>query len=158
MQSHYLKERETMNKSAVMSAILQFINQRPGLEFANYGDVSAYQQDSRRITKDKHHAERLASYVMRRDSITAADIIEASKRAYAGRLTINSASDNGESFDVDYCTGQYFPTEYRRAAACVLACAIWERLREDNPGTDADRIRKAARRELGNTLAREFFN
>ena len=147
-----------MNKSAVMSAIFQFINQRPGLEFANYGDVSAYQQESRRITKDKHHAERLASYVMRRESITAADIIEASKRAYAGRLTINPASDNGESFDVDYCAGQYFPTEYRRAAACVLACAIWQRLAADKPGADADHVRKAARRELGKTLAREFFN
>ena len=140
-----------------MSAILQFINQRPGLEFANYGDVDAYRQDSRRITKDKHHAESLAGYIMRRDSITAADIVEASKRAYAGRLEINPT--NGESFEVDYTTGQYFPTEYRRAAACVLACAIWERLRQDSPpGTDADHIRKAARRELGRTLAREFFN
>lgn len=145
-----------MQKSAVISAILQFINQRPGLEFANYNDVDSYRHDSRRITKDKHHAERLASYIMRRDSITAADIIEASKRAYCGRLEIKP---NGESFDVDYCTGQYFPTEYRRAAACVLACAIWERLAADRQYQGgANDIRKAARRELGRTLAREFFN
>ena len=144
-----------MNKSAVISAIIRFINQRPGLQFANYGDVSAYQHESRRITKDKHHAESLANYIMRRDSITAADIIEASKRAYSGRLQINQTA---EGFDVDYCTGQYFPTEYRRAAACVLACAVWHRLAADKPGADADHIRKAARRELGRTLAREFFN
>ena len=147
-----------MNKSAVISAIIRFINQRPGLQFANYGDVSAYQQDSRRITKDKHHAESLANYIMRRDSITAADIIEASKRAYSGRLEFVSLSDDGEKLKVSYCPGQYFPTEYRRAAACVLACAIWIRLAEDSPGKGADHIRKAARRELGSTLAREFFN
>jgi hypothetical protein len=93
---------------------------------------------------------------MLRDSITAADIIEASKRAYSGRLQINQTADG---FDVDYCTGQYFPTEYRRAAACVLACAIWQRLAADrNHQGDANDIRKAARRELGSTLAREFFN
>ena len=147
-----------MNKSAVISAMIRFINQRPGLEFANYGDVDAYRHDSSRITRDKHLAHRLVNYVMQRDSITAADIIEASKRAYAGRLQIDQISQDGQEFEVNYCTGQYFPTEYRRAAACVLACAIWERLREDSPGTDADHIRKAARRELGRTLAREFFN
>lgn len=147
-----------MNKSAVISAMIRFINQRPGLEFANYGDVDAYRHDSSRVTRDKHLAHRLVNYVMQRDSITAADIIEASKRAYAGRLQIDQISQDGQEFEVNYCTGQYFPTEYRRAAACVLACAIWERLREDNPGTDADHIRKAASRELGNTLAREFFN
>lgn len=147
-----------MNKSAVISAMIRFINQRPGLEFANYGDVDAYRHDSSSITRDKHLAHRLVNYVMQRDSITAADIIEASKRAYAGRLEIKPASPDGESFDVDYCTGQYFPTEYRRAAACVLACAVWHRLAADKPGADADHIRKAARRELGRTLAREFFN
>ena len=147
-----------MNKSAVISAMIRFINQRPGLEFANYGDVDAYRHDSSRVTRDKHLAHRLVNYVMQRDSITAADIIEASKRAYAGRLQIDQISQDGQEFEVNYCTGQYFPTEYRRAAACVLACAIWERLREDSPGTDADHIRKAARRELGRTLAREFFN
>ena len=147
-----------MNKSAVISAMIRFINQRPGLQFANYGDVSTYQHESRRITKDKHHAERLANYIMRRDSITAADIIEASRRAYSGRLQIDQISQDEQEFEVNYCTGQYFPTEYRRAAACVLACAIWIRLAEDSPGKDADHIRKSARRELGRTLAREFFN
>ena len=101
-----------MNKSAVISALLTFINQRPGLQFANYGDVDAYRHDSSRITKDKHLAHRLVNYVMQRDSITAADIIEASKRAYAGRLSLKQTTDG---YEIDYCTGQYFPAEYRRA-------------------------------------------
>ena len=154
-----------MSKQHLLDAIATFTAQRPGLEPRDYirdwrdADGRAnYRRESRRITRDLHHARALLQYIQWRDSITAADIIEASKRAYAGRLEIKPASDNGESFDVDYCTGQYFPTEYRRAAACVLACAIWERLREDSPGTDADHIKKAARRELGATLAREFFN
>jgi hypothetical protein len=31
---------------------------------------------------------------------------------------------------IDYCTGQYFVTEYRRAACAVLASALWEYTRE----------------------------
>jgi hypothetical protein len=43
--------------------------------------------------------------------------------------------------EIDYCTGQYFPTEYRRAACAVLASALWEYTREHcSPrGTERER-------------------
>jgi hypothetical protein len=31
---------------------------------------------------------------------------------------------------IDYCTGQYFPTEYRKAVCAVLASALWAKYRE----------------------------
>jgi hypothetical protein len=31
---------------------------------------------------------------------------------------------------LDYCTGQYFPTEYRKAACAVLSSALWGYVRE----------------------------
>lgn len=34
------------------------------------------------------------------------------------------------SVGVGYCTGQYFPTEYRRAVCAVLASALWDYVRE----------------------------
>jgi hypothetical protein len=34
---------------------------------------------------------------------------------------------------LDYCTGQYFPTEYRRAACAVLASALWSAKRDNMP-------------------------
>ncbi len=79
---------------------------------------------------------------------------------FSGRLTITPQND-GDGFSIDYCVGQYWPTEYRRAVCAVLASAIWNRLREDLPPeieNRGDAIRKNARRELGRTLAARWFN
>jgi hypothetical protein len=38
---------------------------------------------------------------------------------------------------LDYTTGQYWPTEYRRAAAAVLASALWSYWRDCVPATPA---------------------
>lgn len=149
-----------MKKQALIEALHRFIRQRPGLEFANYGDVSAYLSESRAITRDLHHARALLSAVAWRDGITADDIIDASCRAFSGRLTITPTND-GEGFSIDYCTGQYFPTEYRRAVASVLASALWAYWRDSLP-TENERkgyeIRRTAMRELGRSLACQFFN
>lgn len=155
-----------MDKTALIQTLRRFIAQRPGLDPRNYvshnRDIegfAAYRADSRAITKDKHDAEALLSYIERRDSITAEDIVRASKNAFAGRLTI---TPKGEGFEIDYCIGQYWPMEYRRATAAVAVSAIWERLREDAPQDfpflEAKTVREAARRELGATLARRWFN
>lgn len=151
-----------MNKQNLIDTIATFAAQRPNLEPENYisdwRDAEGranYRRESRRITKDLHHARALLGYIARRDSITADDLIEAARHAYSGRLEIKQTP---EGYRVDYCTGQYFPTEYRRAVACVLSSAIWQRLAEDREDPTREAIQKAARRELGATLAREFFN
>jgi hypothetical protein len=150
-----------MNKTQLLEALHKFIAQKPGLETGNYiqgprdaTGVAAYRSDSRKITGDKHDAQALLRYVEMRDTITAHDILAASKNAFSGRLTI---TPKGEGFELDYCTGQYWPMEYRRATAAVLASAIWEYLRRNTVGT-ADSVRSAARRELGATLARRWFH
>jgi hypothetical protein len=172
-----------MNKTALLSTLEKFIRQRPGLEFCNYGDWSIYRSEMRSITKDRHHAETLLAFVRWSDSITAADIVEASKRAFSGRLTITPSPD-GETFDLDYCTGQYWPTEYRKAVCSVLASAIWDRIRADMPeprGTmkeaigsgpfrqeievdniegmnPGDWIRSKCRKEFGRSIASRWFS
>ena len=168
-----------MNKDAMLETLHAFIRQRPGLEYCNYGDWAAYRSEMRSITKDRHHAEALLSYVAARDSITAEMILEASKHSFSGRLTIEALND-GEGFSIQYCTGQYFPTEYRKAVCAVLSSAIWDWLRANMPPADGvvtidiggkpleveshrgmtpgDYLRAAARRELGRPLAARFFN
>ena len=79
-----------MNKTALLEALSKFIAQRPGLEWGNYGDATLYRSESRSITKDRHHAETLLRYVALRDSITAEDIVKASKESFSGRLTITA--------------------------------------------------------------------
>jgi len=145
-------------KQQIIGALYTFIGQRPGLEFGNYGDVPNYRAEVRAIGKDLTQARELLRYVELRASITADDIIEASKRAYSGRLTI-TASDDGKVL-IDYCTGQYFPTEYRKAACAVLAQAIraWYRTNISDTANPGDYLRASFKREFGRGMASRWFN
>ena len=151
-----------MNKTALIETLHDWITQRPGLEPANYmrgwndtAGRSAYRSDARSITKDLHDARYLLDYIAIRDSITAERILEAAKHSFSGRLSITPKNDG---FKVDYCIGQYWSMEYRKATAAVLSGAIWDWLREGRQNTDdADTIRKAARREFPASIARRWF-
>ncbi len=143
-------------KPQIIDSLRTFINQRPGLEYANYGDLVSYRAEMRSITKDLHQARELLRYVGLRDSITGADIIAASKNAYSGRLTINADAT------IDYCTGQYWPTEYRRAVCAVLAQAVWAWKRDQCMPADTaqpgDYLRASLKREFGRGMAARWFN
>ena len=137
-------------RTHILEALDRFVRQRPGLEFGNYGDVPLYRSEMRSITKDRHIAEKLLVQVAWRDGITAEKLKEAF-RAYSGRL-----SWDGEK--LDYCTGQYFPTEYRKAACAVLAAALWDYTRDAYPNYDGTQLRAHFRKEFGATIARRFFD
>jgi hypothetical protein len=153
-----------------------FIAQRAGLEFGNYGDVKSYRAEQRQITKDRHHARRLIRDVELSASITADDIIHASQHAYSGRLTIVTRDDGAIS--IDDCTGQYFPTEYRRAVCAGMSAVLWAWKRDQcmpaptlhhNSETGetvqrykglraGDYLRAGFKREYGRGLASRWFN
>jgi hypothetical protein len=114
---------ETMpSKETIITLFYAHINQRPQLEFGNYGDVSAYRSEMRSITKDRRQAMELLRVVENCDAITAADLMQACS-AYSGRLQIKRNTKN--QWCIEYCAGQYWPTEYRKAACAVLAAALW---------------------------------
>lgn len=117
----------------ILNALNAFANQRPGLEPANYisgwndqDGRRAYFRESRSITRDLHDFRALFSAVRWRESIDAA-ALQAAFRAFSGRLVCKVS---GARVELSYCTGQYFPTEYRRAACAVLASALWDYTRE----------------------------
>ncbi len=147
-------------KQAIIGALYTFIGQRPGLEYGNYGEPVSYRAEARAIGKDLTQARQLLRYVELRASITAEDIIEASKRAYSGRLTIVERDDGAVS--IDYCTGQYWPTEYRKAACAVLSQAIWAWHRDQCMPADTakpgDYLRASFKREFGRGMAARWFN
>lgn len=142
-------------KHDIIAALRRFIAQRPGLEPGNYisgwNDTAGrrlYRAESRQITRDRHDAEALLRYV-ETSGVTGAQIAN----ALNGRLTWDGAQ-------LDYCTGQYFPTEYRRAAASALASTLWYYWCDDiGPGQEgtAEKIRKQAHNALGTRIARRFF-
>ena len=151
------------SKSTILAALDAWIRQRPGLDYGNYGDWTAYRAEVRSIGKDLQHARALLRYVEWHDSITADMILNAAR---SGRLSIKV---EGNKVRVDYCTGQYWPTEYRPAVCRLLSSVIWHWMRENAP-VDAgptDKfsnlqnvgpwIRKQASRELGTSIARRWF-
>lgn len=137
-------------KEQIIAALDRWIRQRPGLQFGNYGNVSAYRSEMRSITKDRHEAETLLRYV-ERSQITGEQLAGAFRHAFSGRLSWDGAK-------LDYTTGQYWPTEYRRAACSVLASAIWDYWRDGMEGDNiGDRLRKSARREFGRAIGSRWF-
>jgi len=141
-----------VKKQTVIDALNAWVNQRPGLDYGNYGDLVAYRAEVRSIGKDLQHARAMINYVAWHDSITAEMILDAAK---SGRLSI-VVTDG--TVAIDYCTGQYWCTEYRPAVCRLLSTVIWYWMRDNmlDPVTGND-IRRQASRELGTSIARRWF-
>ena len=140
-----------MDKVQLLSALRAFVDSRPGLNFCDYGNVSLYRSDYRKILQHKHDAYELIRSIGWRQTITAEDILS---RATSGRLTITA---NG---DVDYITGQYYPTEYRAAVCSLLASVLWDYWRcTDIPelNRSAIEIQRAAKSNVSRGLYNRWF-
>ena len=131
----------------ILGELAAFAASRPRLEYGNYGDRAAYRAEVRGITKDLHHARALLTAV-RLSSVTEAQLVAA---FCTGRLSWDGSR-------LDYCTGSYYPTEYRRAVCAVLASALWAYYREDCLCDTGDKIRAAARRDLPRAIVSRWFN
>lgn len=149
-----------VTKEQLVDLLDRFNRQRPGLEFGNYGDATSYRSELRSIARDKREADALLCAVAQRDSITAADLLAAFS-AFSGRLRV--IEDSKGNPVLDYCTGQYWPTEYRKAVAAVCASALWHRMTDDFHESRhtydgaGDYARKTALRQFGRGIAQRWF-
>jgi hypothetical protein len=144
------------DKPTIIAALDKWIRQRPGLEFGNYGNMSSYRSEIHSISRDLRDARAMLRYIEWHASITAAMIMDAAKHSYSGRLLFVTRDDG--TVTIDYCTGQYWPTEYRRAVCAVLSSVIWAWLRSNlGDSCTGDMIRKTAKRELETSIARRWF-
>ena len=152
-------------KQQIITALRAFVAQRSGMDWHNYSDAASYRAEQRIITRDGKEARELICAIEWRDSITADDIIKASKSAFSGRLSIVERDDGAVA--VDYCAGQYFPTEYRKAVCAVCASVLWDYTRVNygagfaqsagRPVTGSE-LRAQFRREYGRGIASRWFN
>ncbi len=94
-----------------------WINQRPGLEYGNYGNPKSLRQEQRNITKQLHRT-RIALIQFATLPYDREMLNEVMHQAFSGRLLF--VPDNNYTVKLDYTCGQYWPTEYRLAAAVVL--------------------------------------
>jgi hypothetical protein len=151
---------ETATKAKLVETVRQFIAQRSGIDRRDYqrdwsdkAGAAAFMADYREILRDGRDARRLLEYVAGRDGITAEKILATSSGN--GRL---DWCFRGDKIGLDYCTGQYFPTEYRAAACSMLAGLVWRYLADHYESNQAEQVRKAARRIFGRGLASRWFN
>jgi hypothetical protein len=114
----FLKPEEAPAELVALAALAA---SRPGLDFRNYcsgwndkAGRAAYFAESRRITK---HLREFREEMRDAAGVTSAHLVEASKRAFSGRLSFADGA-------IEYVTGQYYPTEYRAACVAVLREAI----------------------------------
>lgn len=128
------------------AALRAFIHSRPGFDPANYaGAPDAYRADYRTAYRDLQDARELLRAV-ERSSMTAETLL---REGLTRRLTWD-----GER--LDYCTGQYYPTEYRAAVCRAMADALWAHYRESS--STGDSLRRTMRSLLGARLANRWFN
>ena len=140
----------THTKASLIALLHKFVNQRPGLEFANYGNAIAYRAEVRAIGKQLTHARTLLHAVELSGGVTLEAILEA--LSLSNRLSLLS---NGE---LDYCAGQYYQIEYRKAVCRLCSNLLWNATREAFPHFDGTELRAYFRRYFGKGIASVYFN
>lgn len=106
-----------------LTALVAFANQKPRLQFCNYGCRRAYAQEVRSIRADLARFNRALSDAVE-SGTTDADLLAVAEDR-GGRLQLIAPETRtgclaSSVWRVEYCAGQYFPTEYRKAAAFLL--------------------------------------
>jgi len=117
--------------------LASYAAKNPGLDFRDYcsdyrdtNGRAAYFSESRSITNDLGRVRKaiLSAYYV---GVTDDDLVECSK---GERLTIERTAGG---FDLDYCVGQYWPTEYRGAVARLLHRAAYKAARRNLVNAEA---------------------
>ena len=135
--------------------LVKFVNQRPGLDFCNYGNIRSYRSEMREITADRQDFFELFSFAQMRINDFEQKLTKELKNT-TGRLTLEGDS-------LQYITGQYFPTEFRPAANRVLVSLLWNEYRDEKNEAGqpvyqtGDEIRKAIKRNLNRRVSRLYF-
>lgn len=136
----------------VTEMLINFANQRPGLEFANYGDYRLYRSEAREITKDlQDFKELLAVCRLSMDRQELETLLKMELCNTSGRLGLD---ENGRLY---YHVGQYFPTEFRPAACRVLVSVLWSYIRDTRPELDGHGIRAYFKKHCSRRVYRNYF-
>lgn len=117
-------------RDLILQALAVFVRSRPGFEPGNYATRTDYQRDVARAYRQMKDAQEMLRAVQWRASLDGDALKRALSDAFSGRLTWKLAND-GRSGMLDYCTGQYYPTEFRAAVCAVLSQALWTYFRDN---------------------------
>lgn len=159
---HYQPEEKNMKKETTITApdysgtiekLKAFVEQRPGFEFVNYGSMKYYKADYSKALKDKNSFYEILA--LAQNFVTYSELQETLfiyLKRNSGRLTLD------ENNNLQYCVGQYFPTEYRAAACRILAGLVWDIVRDQYPKFTGTEIRKFITKRLITKNSKLYFN
>jgi hypothetical protein len=107
----------------ILRALSEFAEDRPGIRSQDYGygpDAwRTYRRDAATATRDLRRVRSLLVRAYDRiPPLTVDDLLSAAR---GSRLSIDLTPDG---VTLDYCPGQYYPTEYRAEVARVLNRAL----------------------------------
>lgn len=139
------------NQITTTELLRQFVNQRPGLNYADYGDIKSYRAEVAEITRDRTDFYDLLSVAQMCISDFDAKLTEYLLNSN-DRLTMSA---DGK---LEYCTGQYFPTEFRPAANRVIKALLFREFAARNNYTDGNQARAAIRKYFGRRINKLYFN
>jgi hypothetical protein len=107
---------KTINRKALAQSMVEFANSKPHFDLCNYSSQSGYKSDYNKYKKyaDKNRAYGYWGFLDLLNSLDDDQIEYAFRTAYSGRLSFNNR------FELEYCTGQYYPTEYQHALNRVV--------------------------------------
>lgn len=145
-----MNTKTTTNEINALELLCKFVNQRPGLDFNDYGDIKIYRNEMREITKDMHDFYDLLNLARWKVENLSDKIAEYLKNT-DGRLSL-------EGEKLQYITGQYYPTEYRPAASRVLVNIIWREFMKDDKLKTGHDIRKEVCKYVSRRTAKYYFN
>ena len=139
-------------KAELIEALRKFVAQRSGIEWGNYGGSrEAFMGDYRQILQHGRDARELLKWVANNDKIGLEQMLDELREGC--RLHVRGG-------ELEYTVGQYFPTEYRAEACCVLSQIVWMHLRWYNtpPDCTSDDVRFSAWQTFGAGIASRWFN
>jgi hypothetical protein len=146
-----------MDKSTIINLIRKHIAQRSGINWRDYTngghDVTgreALRSDYTRILRHGRDA-RVMLRAVDMSSVTAETLIE--HLTCGRRLSLVNGA-------LEYTTGQYFPTEYRRAACDMLASVLIDHYGHNNATDERKPLARArdwAKSNLGRGIAGRWF-
>lgn len=146
--------------ATILDTLRTFAESRPGIDPQNFGSYRDYRRESADVTRDLHHARIL---------ITAASWID--PKYLRGRLTDGGRLSLRPDGSVDYCAGQAYWAEYRKAVCRAVASALGsamadayaaERRAAGVPLGDRytgfrEHVTPRLRRQFGRTIAQRYF-
>jgi len=128
-----------IDENPAIAALVEFAAQNSGLEYVNYGDPKSYRQEARSINQDWQRFKAALSTASI-EGVTDKEVIAEAPHAFSGRLEWVSKDYLRQKHNMNtdykpqwnYTTGQYFPTEYRKASATLLEYAT-RKVRQARP-------------------------